>query len=303
MGRKRNIYIREYFIENGEESKCKTCNKVVNSGSISNLKRHLQSAHPDVFTEYESKCQTKKCVVDDGNKPIKFLVEMTRNEVRDACVDIITTDARPLQILDSKGFKTLTNQIFNGLSMEPISSRNIMNSINEKFVLLKRRISNNCKGKILSLKLDTATRHCRSILGVNAQLIVDKEIVIYTLAMVELKIKHTAQNLQHEIENILKNYCISMKQIYSITTDNARNLLKCVDLLSQNGNDESEDDEEALTRAQLLTDGIAYENVVSIKCAAHTLQLAVKDFLATQSQSLIVKARNLVKLLRSVLYR
>lgn len=303
MGRKRNILIREYYIESGGETMCKICKKVINAGSLTNLKRHLQNCHADMYTDYEklSKLSNKDLSNDDYR--IKFTVEMSRKEVVDACIDMITTEARPLKFFDSKAFKTLTNPIFNGLKMEPITSRNATEFITEKCDQIKQCIINNLKGKIVSLKLDTATRNDRSILGVNVQLIVNKKIVIYTLAMVELKKKHTAQNLQAEIENILKNFQINIKQIYSITTDNGRNLVKCVELLSQNESEDSQDDESTYSNAEKITEGIVYENVVSIKCAAHTLQLSVKDFLSNQNQSLIGKARELSKLLRTASFR
>lgn len=67
MGRKRNILIREYYIESGGESMCKICKKVINAGSLTNLKRHLQNCHADMYTDYEklSKLSNKDLRNDD----------------------------------------------------------------------------------------------------------------------------------------------------------------------------------------------------------------------------------------------
>lgn len=83
---------------------------------------------------------------------------------------------------------------------------------------------------------------------------------------------------------MLGHFNISLHQIYSVTTDNGRNMVKAVGLLStSNIGEEEEDEEEGESDVSIpKTNCAAFFNgmgVVSFKCAAHTLQLAVKDFL------------------------
>lgn len=74
------------------------------------------------------------------------------------------------------------------------------------------------KNIFVSLKIDGVTRHTRrSLLGVNIQYIKDCQIVVKTLAIKELTNRHTADYLKRIILNILSDYNISLKQIYSIT--------------------------------------------------------------------------------------
>lgn len=63
-----------------------------------------------------------------------------------------------------------------------------------------KSISEEVKGKLISLKLDCVTRHNRSILGINVQYM-DKndEVVLKTLAMTQLDVKHTSENLKHAV--------------------------------------------------------------------------------------------------------
>lgn len=159
--------------------------------------------------------------------------------------------------------------------------------------------------------MDTACRLDRAVLGVNIQFIEKKGIVIYTLGVIELKKRHTAQYLKEEVEKMLEDFSIRKNQVYSITTDNGRNMLKAVKHFSCN-EPESEDssnenDDDSYNCYKDLAERIyqKLENVSSIKCAAYTLQLAVKDFLATTCKEIIIiiQSRQIVKSLRTPKFR
>lgn len=85
---------------------------------------------------------------------------------------------------------------------------------------------------MLSLKMDSVTRHERSMVAINVQLIEKEKIVIYTLSVKEMHQRQTAENLKNELEGILNEFEISKNQIYSITTDNGRNMIKATELFS-----------------------------------------------------------------------
>ncbi|XP_070073345.1 uncharacterized protein [Drosophila takahashii] len=205
-------------------------------------------------------------------KKVKFSVTMGRNEAKNACIDLVTKQKLPLAVFDSTGFKTLTNQIFCGLNMPAVTSRNIMGLVEER-----------CN---------------RGILGVNVQFIENGKIVIKTLGLIELTKSHTSQNLCSEVQSIMDDFCIKKEQIYSITTDIGRNMVKAVDLLNKWEIDDDESPDEL--QEEELTQHLNIHSIVSIKCAAHTLQLAIKDFFdRLGSVPFIDKARNIVKLLRT----
>ncbi|XP_023036980.1 uncharacterized protein LOC111519607 [Drosophila willistoni] len=125
---------------------------------------------------------------------------------------------------------------------------------------------------------------------------------IKTLGLIQLKASHTSKNICAEIKSILTDFSISRKQVYTITTDNGRNMIKAVELLNNDSEDEEEVAED-LDDDGLLKDLKIY-SIRSIKCAAHTLQLAVKDFFQRHEYaSFINKARKIVTLLRTPAYR
>ncbi|XP_036347547.1 uncharacterized protein LOC118756918 [Rhagoletis pomonella] len=154
--------------------------------------------------------------------------------------------------------------------------------------------------------MDVATRQNRHILGINAQYIDGYKIIIYTLGMVELRSRHTGENLKQEILNCLDQFKIEIRQIYSSTTDNGANVIKTSKLLQisqgqvqNNPNDDSDSND---------VDDDGYDEVHNtlkstmavVRCAAHTLQLAAYDVIKTM-QTNIESCRKAVKSLRCIL--
>ena len=84
------------------------------------------------------------------------------------------------------------------------------------------------------LKIDSATCRDRSVLGVNVQYSVldGKGVVLRTLAVRDLTERHTSEYISTVVIDVLRQYNISLQQVYSVTSDNGANMLKAVTLLS-----------------------------------------------------------------------
>lgn len=246
----------------------------------------------------------------------KISIEMTKQNVIDACVELVTINGRPFTLIEDSGFKKLLEPILEGFNDKfSINSQNIRNQISPAAQRVRQEITNIVKNRLLSLKMDCVTRHDRSILGVNIQIIHDDTLILKTLAMVELKVKHTGENLKNEVFSILKRYNILKEQIYTVTTDNGANMVKMVDLI---GNELEEDIDEE-NGSEIEADTVDFSNEIinienelnmhtdnkpnlttSIRCSAHTLQLCVLSSLKTQTiQNQISRARSAVKKLRT----
>ncbi|CAI6373473.1 unnamed protein product [Macrosiphum euphorbiae] len=119
----------------------------------------------------------------------------------------------------------------------------------------------------------------------------------------------------------MERYKISPAQIYSITCDNARNMVKMVYLFNENSenNDEPVDDTDEENISNLEdNDDILLQNIQDMKgtsdiemgplttcmrCAVHTFQLAICDSMKDRSiQGILSKARKAVKTLRTQIY-
>lgn len=190
--------------------------------------------------------------------------------------------------------------------------------------------------RMFSIKLDIATRHHRSMLGVNIQFYsrIRKCIVIRNLGCIELTKSHTSKYLQVEVYKLLDRYGINRRNIYSFTSDNGANMIRLGRMLRSNQHDLMLDDELRKMQQQVqesdsenedendedfqfdyqekesdlltaikdpLDDGLMAILVV-VRCAAHTLQLAVHDVLKSSCKEEIQNIRKIVKELKSTKY-
>jgi len=107
MGRPNNLWIREAFECTGNEAKCINCGKVLIGVYVGNMKRHLSVEHQHLFNQMKMSFEGNEAANDRSpSKKRKITVEMSVDDVKDACLDIVTTEGKPLLILDSIPFKT-----------------------------------------------------------------------------------------------------------------------------------------------------------------------------------------------------
>jgi len=53
MGRKRNIFIKGFFVVDGNKAKCMNCGGSYSAQSTTNLKKHLAKEHNEMFKQFE----------------------------------------------------------------------------------------------------------------------------------------------------------------------------------------------------------------------------------------------------------
>lgn len=132
--------------------------------------------------------------------------------------------------------------------------------------------------------------------------------------MIEVEERQTAEFLKSKIMEVVKSYGVSITQIFSVTCDNGSNMIAAVKLLkkeittqsakvSQDDYDEDDDtqpetEEEFL---ELLSHELK-ENLSLIRCAVHTLQLAILEIVNKSNES--VKAVTAIaKKYRNIKYK
>ncbi len=175
----------------------------------------------------------------------------------------------------------------------------------EEAARLRTYTKKELSGKLLSLKVDSSKKDGRPFFGVNTQFSKDGEIQLRTLAVRELFVSQNGANLSESILSILDMYNIEVTNLVAFTSDNGQNMLRAADFLRsaqeelQNLIDEEQDDLDlAVDQGNIKLD--------CVKCAAHTLQLAVVDDYIKKIESvgeLFGKARIVVKKLRTETYR
>lgn len=132
-------------------------------------------------------------------KKRKIVLEYDPKEVEDEWLNLIVKEGRPFKILDSEALRTLLEPVFGALEVDMLTSHNVHIAIAVRADQVKENIKKTLANKIFSLKIDSATRHTRRAICINAQLVIHGKIEIYTLAMAEMGIgrgEHTGKNVK-----------------------------------------------------------------------------------------------------------
>ncbi|CAI6375595.1 unnamed protein product [Macrosiphum euphorbiae] len=350
MGRHKKNPVYSYFSKNIDKDRAQClvegCGESLVGFHAGNMERHMKSQHPTEHTEiiklksqgqYEPAVKKIRMTSNIGNSSNliqknlndmfvkkQISIKITKQIIIDACVELVTVNGRPFTLIEDSGFRKLLDPVLEGFNDKfAINSQNIRNQISPAAQKIRQEITKIVENRLICLKMDCVTRHDRSILGVNIQIIHNDELVLKTLAMIELKIRHTGENLKNEVFSLLNRYNIDKEQIYTVTTDNGANMVKMVDLMSKeedidedNGNEieenESEENENEANPVDFSNEILNIVNELdvhtgnkpnltsSIRCSAHTLQLCVLSSLKTPTiQKQISRARNSIKKLRT----
>lgn len=285
----------------------------------------METNHPNEFSHVMiEKVKKTHRAAEQSN----VIVKRAKFDLLDACVRLVTIHGRPFSLLDDEAFRDIINMI-PGQSQQ-LNAHKVRDVIAEKAISVINEIKAEIKGRVVSLKIDAATCMSRSFLGINMQFIKNNKIQIRTLGVVELFQTHTAEYLKETIVYVCAKFEISMNQIFTVTVDNAANMLKTMRILNENENDINDDEiqdniddniigseiaDVLLTNNEIINLNSEEENnneslspsvftTRTLRCAAHTLQLAMNDLLKGRKVAEIVdRARQVVKKLRTPLIK
>lgn len=334
MGRHQENPFRHYFSydKSSNKSVCNIegCGAEVTGNHGGNLQRHIQRKHPAEYADSTSNKRpastadgqtTLDSVIVKKPKTTGLHIQLNPDVLKDACIELVTVNGRPFTLMEDTGFRKIIDPLQQAIGNDfTINSSNIRDMVSSVAQVGREKLKNELKGRLLMLKIDSATCRDRSVLGVNVQYTDGEKIVLRTLAVRELTERHTAAYISSVVKDVLHEYNVELRQVFSVTSDNGANMLKAVSLLSdmQEGipsNEANETDplgagmdEDEIDAIQGETPDVVIEldsvtsgHVLrSVRCSAHTLQLAVDDALKEQrSSNLISKARRVAKKLRT----
>lgn len=302
------------FIKESGKSKCiltrengDICGTYIKGVRPYNLKRHLQTVHKDFnLNNIEENC---------------CKVQSSEDDILNAWVEIVTINGRPFELRHDSGIEKLMQIVLDSVkectrSNIQIDVPKIKSHLHLTARKMKEQIKTEIKNKLISVSMDIATKNNRCILGINIQYMLNGRIVVRTLEMIRLDMSHTAKHLADVLKSVLGKFNIAVKQVYCITTDNARYMLLSATILDallsaelpeNNSNDNLELVEEEFYRQMLKEaeeDFFERElptDVHSIRCGAHSMQLSIGDTLnqSVSTAQLIDKCRDIIKKLRT----
>lgn len=201
-----------------------------------NFKRHILSLHPEV-------AQRLELVGEDGNREentarqprsiARIPVETTRSDVLQGTLRMVTDNYLPIRFPDWQGTKLAMAPLWKACNLK-ITRNTIPVLIHRSAEIMRGIMSDRLRQTPLCLKIDSASRHSRSVFGINASY-TDKNgaVNILHLAAHEMTERQTKENIARVIEEELGVYGLDYKQILVITSDSGTNMLAAVRYLKQ----------------------------------------------------------------------
>ncbi len=203
MGRKKvEAGVRELyeFDEKTNKSSCLICDFSTNGSHLGNLRKHLIRNHADVFKEIEDATPEND---EPVRKKIKITVEYDPIELLDAWINLVIKEGRPFCILNSQSLRMIVKPLFEALDVKMVNSSNISAEIKARAEKLRLHLSKMLANKIVSIKIDSASRHNRRVMCMNVQTVIKGKIIIQTLSMSEMNRSHTGSNLKQYVLDVL----------------------------------------------------------------------------------------------------
>lgn len=193
---------------------CKS--KPLASDKPSNLKRHLAALHPVLYEDlFPHEVSNKKKAQLDAF-----------NTVQDA-IELVTVNGQPFSVLDCSGMKGFIKSRVAALRSEGqnalINRHKIVDEVAKESDLIREYISNEVKGKFISIMFDVCTISTLSMLGVEAVFMKEGEVICRSLGPMIIEERHTSVQLANMLYDIFKQYGISLTNVFSATTDTAKN--------------------------------------------------------------------------------
>lgn len=287
---------------------CKKCSSQWPVSTHANvLVRHLKREHPADYEKTASVQAQRPMAMNDIRTllprnpapitPTQVSFTMTKEEFEKYAVMAVTTGGRPLCVFETPGIKEIVKGIAAAVGVN-VSSPALKNLIFRDAENFKKKIAQQTIGKMISVKIDLCTKSGRHFLGTNIQFVKEGVITLYTAGVTEMKTRATGEAVRETMRTTIERLGFEERQIYSLTTDNGSNVLKTAELVRQDAGlmpedpeDEDEEDAEEVTIEIDSADG----GVVSVRCAAHTLQLAINDILRNKYVALLQDIRRIVR--------
>ena len=214
-----------------EKPVCKLCEKSISSkgSNTSNLLKHLESNHPEAFSEARKatsrgKGHTKQPAIEETNNRIKtYNADSSRaQELNPAVASFITSEMQPYQIVEKPGFKKMIKKLDPKyyLPTQMYFSNNEIPHMYSKMVEKVKEDTSTIKYFATTTDLWTINAN-HLYLSCTIHFIDEMwELKSYYLDTVPLFADHTGTNLSETLQDILSNWGLDASKLVATTTDN-----------------------------------------------------------------------------------
>ncbi|XP_015794375.1 zinc finger BED domain-containing protein 1-like [Tetranychus urticae] len=249
-------------------SKCK--GEVKTTGNTSNMLRHLENHHIDLFLTHFKGQNVKQRRIDTSMNMISSIKSGDlKSTIDEKLIWWIIDDSRPFNMVESKAFKSFIKSL--NSNYDAPGRKSVTDKIEKLYGTKKELVISHLKmirSFTLTTDLWTDTTNTRSYIGLTIHFIDNYVPIKLCLAAKEFPHNHSAQNISTLIKDILDQFEIDIEIIFATVTDSAANMKLAMKDISAN----------------------------HIGCVAHKLNLVVTDSLEFDRDlvNLIVKIRTIV---------
>lgn len=158
------------------------------------------------------------------------------NAQQDA-IELVTVNGYPFAMLNSSGMRGFIETRLQAIRSAgghavPINRYDIVNQVARESDRIKNYIAAELSGKIFSLMFDVCTIATLSMLGVNVTYMKGAKVACHSLGTIKIDERHTGVNMAAMLYDILDEYQLSLKQVFSVTTDTAKNATATSEVLN-----------------------------------------------------------------------
>lgn len=242
------------------------------------VQRHYRRRHKINFKK------NRNCRPSSPVQPSKIIEVVSRfkdaNHFLSQCVTLTAELNLPFAAWDNSVFRNFIMPLEEMYKVEA-SARTV------RELGIKHVKSVSTDGQLFALKMSIASRVGKSYLALTIQVIRDWKVVVRSLGMVPLEGALTAQYLQEKTMVRIVEFGLSVDQVSTVTTTNDANVMLAsleIANMSIGGREITEDVPSSMATAKTMSTlgGLQLTRPVSdkrVRCAAHTVQLAVNAYL------------------------
>lgn len=173
-----------YITQEGSTALCRidetsTCKYIQNVLDVGNFIRHFRTRHPEVA--HKNGLLKDEIIPEKKPRNIpKRPVAMDAHLLIDSVLKMVTYNRLPLECVEWEGFRQILDALGAavGVTINKTTVKSHLHGITE---MIRKEITSEMRHKLISVKIDTASRFHRHILGVNVQYALNGEVVIRTL--------------------------------------------------------------------------------------------------------------------------
>ncbi|XP_061573408.1 uncharacterized protein LOC133438847 isoform X1 [Cololabis saira] len=324
LGRKRRVDVWSHFTYYNEDNKtvCIPCGAKLTGKNTTNLKRHLQTTHPDIHVKIQKTSDDKEDHGPSGNKAsstqqqanssafltsLKYKSESKEQQIKEqAIARWIGRTGLPLATIEDEDFVQMMEIVDGRLTVPEKTKMSIL--IEAQYELEREKFKERlAAARRVSIGLDLWTKRGlpSSFLAISASYfcVEQSKPEHILLALEQVAHPHTALSIKACVDQCTQEWAVPKEKILTVITDSGSNMVAAFKNSTAEESSSEDDSPGSTMETDYEVDDQRYHHVDMemdrTPCVVHTIQLVVHMLQKeTIVRRVLDKARSVVKLLR-----